>query len=67
MGFMEMDTDLNRVKKCQFPLVFCHPEALFSTLEGQDLLSYDMFRRGVVGIAVDECHKVHEWLVNFMF
>jgi hypothetical protein len=42
-------------------VVFCHPEALFCTKEGGELLVSPQFRKLVLAIVIDECHTVELW------
>lgn len=45
----------------KYPIIMCHPEALFHTQKGKNLLDSPRFRKTVVALAVDECHKVKDW------
>lgn len=57
----ECDVDLNRVKKVGFSIVLCHPEALFNTKTGHELLSDEQFTSRVVAVVIDECHIIEKW------
>ena len=50
----------------KFSLVYLHPEAVFNSTKGQELLESDEFRARVTAVVVDECHKVEEWQVNYV-
>lgn len=55
------NSNIELVKKGYFDIVHCHPEALFSTDAGKNLLDDEKFLSTVVSVVVDECHKVEEW------
>ena len=52
---------LKDVMHGNFQVIFCHPEALFSTDRGSLLLDSPAFQSSVAAVVVDECHKVEEW------
>ena len=49
------------VKKGKFSVVFCHPEALFNTSKGRELLNSEEFKRHVQCVVLDECHIIEKW------
>lgn len=57
----ECDVDVERVKKGDFSIVMCHPEALFNTKTGHELLSDEQFSSRVVAVVIDECHIIEKW------
>ena len=50
--------NLADVKRGVFCIIHCHPEAIFNTSEGQELLECGL-KLGT--IVIDECHIVEEW------
>jgi bloom syndrome protein len=62
---MDCTTDLKDVVRGKFKIVHCHPEAIFSCAKGRALLEDKEFKKHVVAIVVDECHKVPQWYVHY--
>ena len=58
---LRSDVAIRDVEQGKFDVIFCHPEALFSTVQGQQLLSSKLFKENVMATVVDECHKVDDW------
>ena len=58
---VECDVEVERLKKGDFSIVMCHPEALFNTKTGRELLSDEQFVSKVVAVVVDECHIIEKW------
>ena len=58
-SFLESKISLDRITKGDFSLVYCHPEALLSTRQGQKL--QHSLRDKVCAVAIDEAHMIHEW------
>jgi ATP-dependent DNA helicase RecQ len=59
----QTDTRMCDIINGQYDLVLCHPEALFNTSAGGDLMRNETFQSNVVAVFVDECHKVDDWYV----
>lgn len=57
----EWEVDVERVKKGDFSIVLCHPEALFNTKTGHQILSDEQFASQVVAVVIDECHIIEKW------
>ena len=57
---VECDVDVERVKE-EFSIVLCHPEALFNTKTGHELLSDEQFALRVVAVVIEECHIIEKW------
>ncbi|XP_048765226.2 ATP-dependent DNA helicase RecQ-like [Ostrea edulis] len=62
---VDSDVGLDTVINGQFQIVFCHPEALLNTKDGQNLLDNDSFRSHVVAVVIDECHLLEKWGEEF--
>lgn len=54
------DENFEDVKHGKFQIVFCHPEALFNTNKGRELLN-GVFNQHVVSVVIDECHIIEKW------
>ena len=57
----EATCSVEDVEQGLFDVVFCHPEALFCTKEGRELLESREFRKNIIAVVVDECHTVELW------
>lgn len=49
------------VSRGRYEIIFCHPEALFATQKGQDLVDDPDFQEMIAAVVIDECHKVDDW------
>ena len=52
---------IDQVQNGFFDVVHCHPEALFCTEDGANLLDSESFQSRVVAVVIDECHTVDDW------
>ena len=55
-GQISTSVPLEDLKDGKFDIIFCHPEALFSTASGIALISDETFQSAVIATAIDECH-----------
>ena len=53
--------NIEDVMKGECSVVFCHPEALFNTSKGRELLNSEEFKRHVRCVVLDECHIIEKW------
>ena len=58
---VENEVTLTDVMAAKFDLIFCHPEALFNTTDGETLLYSQPFQEKLLAVVVDECHTVEAW------
>ena len=52
------------IEKGDYNIIYCHPEALLSTKQGQKLLNSSSFQKKVVCVAIDEAHMIQQWYVT---
>ena len=57
----QCNCSMNDIVKGNFKVVFCHPESIFSSEEGNNLMSSKEFTALVKGVFIDECHVFDKW------
>ncbi|CAB4036140.1 Hypothetical predicted protein [Paramuricea clavata] len=58
-------TTVRKIKQGMFKIIFSHPEAFISCLEGRRLRMSSVLQNNVVSCVADEGHLVEEWGVEF--
>ncbi|XP_046551767.1 Werner syndrome ATP-dependent helicase homolog [Haliotis rubra] len=61
----ETDASLADIESGLYDVILCHPEALFSTSQGDALLNSRAFQQNVLAVVFDECHTVDQWSRDF--
>ena len=59
---LQSDVSFNKLKTCEFNIMYAHPEALQRTKFSR-LLRTQIYQRQVCAVAVDEAHMISEWYI----